>query len=120
MRTNELIEQLKALDLSEPEARLYIAGLKAGPSLLAPLAREARIPRSTVYNILEEMARKHIFVINQEGKRTLYVASPPFELLKQLYDKEHILKKLVPYLESFIPVHNRSEMHDEQKTQLPF
>lgn len=99
MRTKELIKELQQFGLTEPEARLYCAGLKSGSVLLAPLARAAEIPRSTAYEIVEQMVGRGLFSVEQQGKRTLYKASSGAQLLKNELSKVELLRQLLPHLE---------------------
>ncbi len=118
MRTKELIVQLEACGLSEIEAHVYIAGLKCGPSLLAPLARAAEIPRSTVYEIVESLTKRGLFTLSTAQKRTLYTASPPTQLLKELLDREQRVRLLLPELELQIPPTQNAPTQESESLSL--
>ncbi len=118
MRTKELITQLMQLGLSQHEAALYLHGLKSGPSLLAPLARGAEIPRSTTYEIVEHLANRGLFSVQQHRKRTLYEATPPTKILQDILRQEQLIRQLIPHLDSLMPEPQQDEAA-EAKTQLP-
>lgn len=102
MRHKELIAQLTSIGLTDHEAVVYIAGLKCGPSLLAPLARAAEISRSTTYETVEQLAKRGLFTISTNQKRTIYATVPPTQLLKEILDREYRIRAIIPELEQMM------------------
>lgn len=102
MRHKELIAQLTSIGLLDHEAVVYIAGLKCGPSLLAPLARTAEISRSTAYEVVEQLAKRGLFTISTSQKRTIYSATSPTQLLKEILDREYRIRAIIPELEQMM------------------
>lgn len=91
---NELIN----LGLSEKEARLYLMCLKIGETSANRIIELSRLPRGTVYNILERLKSNGLvssFVVN---KTTHFIANDPDILLKNLEEKGIEAKKLIPRL----------------------
>lgn len=54
------IQNLTSLDLTDGEARVYIALLKLGSSKVGPLVRESRVSYSKIYDVLERLALKEL------------------------------------------------------------
>ena len=100
MRAKELVERLTVLGFTASSARLYLAGLKTGPSLIAPLAREAGISRKSAYPLLEELGRRGFFLQKQVGKRTHYQAVSAKQLLKIVLNQEQLVRELLPFLDT--------------------
>jgi len=119
MRTKELVLQLQTIGFSDAEARIYLSGLKLGPALLAPLAREAGVPRSTAYEVVEAMEHRRLFTIQQTGKRTLYCAVTAHQLLKETLNREQLIRQLLPHLESLMPVISDASSDEAASAALP-
>lgn len=109
MRSKELTLQLTELGLTEHEARVYLTGIKKGPSLLAHLSESAEIPRSSTYEIVEGLLSQRLFTASSSGKRTLYTAAAPMQLLKDLLNKEQLARSIIPQLEMLMPSELKSE-----------
>ncbi len=118
MRKKELTEELEKLGLSAEQAELYIAGLKLGASLLAPLAKEAHIPRTSAYALIEQLERERLFNTIPSGRRILHQAAAPTQLLKRVLDQEHIVRELLPFLESLTPKPLDASTSRDNKRQL--
>lgn len=119
MRTKELVVQLTDLGLSEPEARIYLATLKSGPTLLAPLSKAAQMPRSSAYEVVEALAARRLILLSSLGKRTIYAAASPTQLLKDILDKEVVARQIIPQLELVMPT-LETKTSSQVDTPLPF
>ncbi len=96
-----LLEQyLQNIGLDDKEAKLYLAGLQLGPASIQDLAKAANIKRTTIYEIVETLISKNLFTVTQKGKRKLFVAQEPDNLLLFLKQRENILEQIMPDLES--------------------
>ncbi len=117
MRHKELVAQLIAIGLSDHEAIVYIAGLKCGPSLLAALARGAEIARSTTYEVVETLAKRGLFSLSTNQKRTVYTATAPTQLLKEVLEREYRIRAIIPELEQIMD--NNTILSDIKSINLP-
>ncbi len=117
MRHKELIAQLISIGLTDHEASVYLAGLKTGPSLLAPLARAAEISRSTTYEIVETLAKRGLFLLSTSQKRTIYSAVAPTQLLKEILEREYRIRAIIPELEQLIQ--NSPDLSSTNSVNLP-
>lgn len=78
--TRELVQSLQALDLTEYEAKVYVALLGEQASSGYAVARASGVPRSRVYEVLANLVERGI-VLTSNGDPVQYAALPPKELL---------------------------------------
>lgn len=78
-----LINDLKKIGLNEKEAKVYLALLTLGGGSVQEIALHSDVKRSTVYVILEELAKMGLCGTIGEQNKTIYSASDP-EALKSL------------------------------------
>ncbi len=97
------IQQLKHLGLKDKEAAVYIAALQLGPSPVQNIARKANVVRATTYVILEDLQKKGLVTHYKEGKKTLFSAEPPAQLVRLIEVEEEVLLKKKQDLEEFLP-----------------
>lgn len=89
-----LIQQLQTFDLSEGEARVYVALFELGSSVVTPIAEQARIHRTTCYNFLESLvAKKLVSRTNYRGKQS-YTAEQPSKFHELIAKEKERLKEL--------------------------
>ena len=67
-------EYLRSAGLSKRGAAVYVALLQAGVSSPSEISRTAKVKRSTVYNIIEELERAGLVAEVPREKRKKYVA----------------------------------------------
>ncbi len=87
------LELLVKFGLSRPQARLYLAGLRLGPALLAVLARQAGVKRTTAYYIMAELIRRRYFSKRRVGRRWYYVAATTHDLLQMVKERERLVRE---------------------------
>lgn len=96
-----ILEQyLQSIGLSDKESKLYLTGLQLGPSSIQTLAQQSGVKRSTVYEVISPLIDQGLFVTTQKGKRKLYTAQEPDNLLLYLKQKERIIEQILPDLEA--------------------
>ncbi len=105
----EFITELKKIGLTDKEAAVYIACLALGPSPVQALARKSKVVRATTYVILEALEKQGLVTEYKEGKKTLFSAEPPRQLMRLLEKeqevvavKRHELENLLPELQMII------------------
>ena len=101
----KLEQQLYHLGFASQQAKLYIAGLKLGRSLMAHLAAEAKVKRGTAYYIINELIRRKFFFVKKIGKRTYYEAVAPEKIVTMTEERLRFVKKIYPQLK-IIQKHN--------------
>lgn len=95
-----LKNDLQNIGLNDKEARIYLACLELGPTNIQNITGKANIKRSTVYEILESLKEKGLMHVTTKGKRKLYLASEPENLLETIKEREKLLKEILPQLKS--------------------
>jgi sugar-specific transcriptional regulator TrmB len=99
--------ELKKLGLKEKEVKVYLAGLELGPNSIKNIAEKVKIPRPTVYEIVKKLEEKGLFVETKKGKKRLFVAQSPSQILRflrikkrEIEEKERELTRIVSILEA--------------------
>jgi sugar-specific transcriptional regulator TrmB len=98
--------ELKKLGLKDKESAVYLACLELGPSPVQQISRKAKVVRATTYVVLDALMERGLVTHYKEGKKTLFSAEPPRQLMRLLEkqeevieDKKHDLEKLLPELQ---------------------
>ena len=73
---------LKSLGLSEKHSKVYLVALENGECGVSFLAQKSGIKRTTVYEIIEDLVDEGFLFETQVGKKTLYGAVTPRQILK--------------------------------------
>ncbi len=99
-----LIELIKNLGLDENEAKIYLALLELGPSLVTKIGQKASINRTTCYDVLERLV-KYNLVTYASGKQAKkrYSAMPPYNLVSFLERKQKQNEKQLDKLKTKLP-----------------
>jgi sugar-specific transcriptional regulator TrmB len=91
------------------EEKVYIALLKIGSSTTGPIAKEAGVSRSKLYEILEKLVRKGMVSHYKQNNRSYFKSAPPERIMEFLDKKEkemELQKKLfrqsLPFFESLV------------------
>jgi len=99
--------ELKKLGLKEKEVKVYLAGLELGPNSIKNIAEKVKIPRPTVYEIIKKLEEKGLFVETKKGKKRLFVAQSPSQILRflrikkrEIEEKEREFTRIVSILEA--------------------
>jgi DNA-binding MarR family transcriptional regulator len=96
--SESLIQELKKLNLSEKEARVYLALLELGPSTPYKIAKRSRLKRPTAYVIAEELVEKGLIVQMTGEKKRQYIARSPESYIENVETRVREAKKIVPEL----------------------
>src|SRR5579859_5142187 len=81
---SKIVDYLEKLDLSEIEAKLYLALLESGPVTVRELARKTGIGRTTSYPYIDLLIEKELIMKIVKRSRTQVIANPPQESLQYL------------------------------------
>ncbi len=100
---------LQELGFTAGEEKVYLALLRLGPSNSGPIAKEAGVSRSKLYEILEKMARKGIVSHHKKNNVSCFSAAHPTRILDLLEQKKEqveqqkaTFQKILPYFEKII------------------
>ena len=100
MADEGIVKVLEELDLSDKEAKIYLALLELGQSNVTRLSNKAGINRITTYHLLDSLAKKGLVRSIVKDKVQNFIAVEPRALLKLLREKEEKIKGIIPELES--------------------
>ena len=89
---------LREFGLSERETKVYIALLKLGSTTTGPLADEARLPTSKIYNVLNSLIDKGLASYVVKDNKKYFVALDPKNLLNFIKEKEKTFKTILSEL----------------------
>jgi len=92
------LEALKECGLSENEIKVYITLIKIGESTVQNIAKNANLPRTTTYHLLESLNKKSLisFVIKDLVK--YFQAVSPTKLILILEERKKQIQEIVPEL----------------------
>ncbi len=93
-----LYETLSRLGINRSQAKLYLAFLTAGSATIAQLARELNTSRQAIYLLLPPLLDRGLIKEIHQGKRSLYQALPPSQLLALVDDLRTRLDEAIPLL----------------------
>ena len=99
----EFLTELKKIGLTDKEAAVYLALLQMGPSPVQLAARKSKVVRATTYVVLEALAKKGLVTQFKEGKKTLFSAESPRQLLRVLEKQEEEIREKERELEVMLP-----------------
>lgn len=96
--SESLIQELKKLNLTEKEARVYLALLELGPSTPYKIAKRSRLKRPTAYVIAEELVEKGLIAQMTGEKKKQFIARSPESYIEDVEERVREAKKIVPEL----------------------
>jgi sugar-specific transcriptional regulator TrmB len=102
-----LEKYLEEIGLSEKEAQVYLALLQVDNDSIHDIAEKTKINRTTVYPVLESLAKKGLVSEVQDGKKVKYQAAAP-ERLETFVERQKVLleeksarlKDIIPQIKS--------------------
>ncbi|MBI4143051.1 hypothetical protein HY480_04210 [Candidatus Uhrbacteria bacterium] len=103
MRTHYPTEYLRALEafgFDAKQSAIYLAGLELGSTTVLELARRTRLPRTTLYPILEALRQQGYFRLGKSKRGSTYTAEAPSALDRMLRERAQRLAAAVPKLEA--------------------
>lgn len=98
--SRELEVALKDFGFDEKQTKIYLAALELGSTTVLELSRRTRLPRTTLYPILEDLRRQGFFKYGKKARKTVYTAEAPSILAKQMQAREKHFLEIVPKLEA--------------------
>lgn len=108
-------ELLENFGLSENETAVYVSALKLGNALVKDIAREARLNRTTAYNLLLGLRKAGLVSSYHKNQLTYFSASAPATLAtvadQRIADQQKLkdqLNGLLPVLNGIYNSHSRS------------
>lgn len=96
----QISEQLLQFDLNKSQAEVYLALLELGQTTVIEISRKTNIKRTTIYEVLAELEKKHLVAQTKKGPKRLFIAEEPENIERILEEKKTKLEKLMPILKS--------------------
>jgi HTH-type transcriptional regulator, sugar sensing transcriptional regulator len=96
---------LKSLDLREDEYKVYTAALMLGEASMQDLATRSGVKRSTIYTFIDKLKDRGLIQETAKGKRKVYSAVEPEQLLEIEKTRLKELEQVIPELKA---IHNKS------------
>lgn len=94
--SHELRHALIAFGFDDKETRLYLAGIELGEATVLELSRLTKLPRTTLYPVLESLCRRGYFRLKSIQGRKKFLANPPELFVKHLVDREAKFREILP------------------------
>ncbi len=92
------VERLKEYGLSQNEAIIYIALLKTGEASAQKIAKNAKLPRTTSYHLLDSLSQRGLVSYVIKGKVKYFQAASPKRLTEILEEKKRMIQEFIPEL----------------------
>ncbi len=100
--TINIEQSLKQYGLSQEQIDVYLFLIKNSDETPFSISRETRIPRTTVYRILEDLRNTGIVTIFKKNNIAHYTAENPRRLLVRLKEKEAAVSEIIPAIDSLL------------------
>ena len=94
----DMINQLKNLNLTDKEARVYLTLLELGPATPYKISKRSRLKRPTAYVIAEELVEKGLIIQVTGEKKKLYMARSPEDYFDDVEERLFKAKQVLPEL----------------------
>ncbi|HIH24015.1 TPA: hypothetical protein HA251_03210 [Candidatus Woesearchaeota archaeon] len=104
-----MVNNLRRIGFTDGEEKVYIALLKIGSSTTGPIAKEAGVSRSKLYEILEKLSKKGVVSHFKKNNVSYFQAAHPKRIVEYLQEKEEELhrqkndfEKKISFFEQFL------------------
>ncbi|MBI4440887.1 hypothetical protein HY639_01850 [Candidatus Woesearchaeota archaeon] len=91
--------ELRGLDFTDNEIKVYITLLRIGSVRAGKLAQECRLERTSTYNALKRLSQQGLVSTVTEANRKVFTAAEPDKLIDMFKEKEERAALLIPQLE---------------------
>ena len=99
--------ELKKLEFSDKEAKVYLALLELGEAPVQQISEKAKVNRATTYVVLEALQKRGVVSTVEKDKKVIFAAESPRALLRlfrtqeqELKEKQEAFKKVMPEFEA--------------------
>lgn len=94
---------LQEAGLTKGEARTYLALLNTGESTVGPIAKEANVSLSKIYEILENLIKKGIASSIVKNNTKYFIASEPERILEYMEKRKQEIKESQDKIKEILP-----------------
>lgn len=96
----EFTSLLKDFGFSKKDADVYLAVLEIGEAQISDIAKKAKLPRTTCYEIVNALVNRHMLSFFAKRGRRIYVAEDPGKIVSFFEQRSGALKELLPELKA--------------------
>lgn len=96
---SEVTKAIAASGLSDKAAQAYLACLDLGEATVQQIAERARLKRTSVYYVIDELTRSGAIVKTRRNRKLYYIAENPSAVLKNARKRLQLFEELLPELE---------------------
>lgn len=107
-------EELKALGLNDTDINVYLASLEIGEAVASEIASKARIPRASIYDVLDRLIQRGLIGYVVKGYNKYFTAADPNTIIMDLEYKKSRIIDILPQLTS---IQNKKYV-DKPKTEV--
>ena len=95
----ELAKAVAAGGFSDKAAQAYLACLELGEATVQQIAERAKLKRTSVYYVIDELIKAAALVKTKRNRKLYYMAEAPSNVLKNARKRLHLFEELLPELE---------------------
>lgn len=93
---------LDELGLKKSKGIVYLAALETGSGAVVDIAKNARLPRTTTNEIVQQLVDLGLMSYITKGRTRIYTAEPPDKLKILLKERERRVQAILPELRSLV------------------
>lgn len=93
-------KELEKFGLDNKKAGVYLTVLELGEAKVYDIAKRVKLPRPTVYDILDKLSQMGLISFYEKRKVRYYIAENPEKFLILLENKANLFKHILPELRS--------------------
>jgi HTH-type transcriptional regulator, sugar sensing transcriptional regulator len=93
-------ELFKEVGFTDAETKIYLALLETGPTSAGLIMRKTELQNSVLHRNLQRLIEKGFISYVEKGKRRIYQAVDPKQIIKDIDEKKNNFEKMLPQLES--------------------
>lgn len=102
-----LVQSLQNLGLKDTEANVYISALEQGKATALSLAKETKIKRGTVYEIISRLIDRGFLKVAIANSNRCFIAEDPRSITSKFNEYTDNLSELLP---EFLAIKNNNEI----------
>lgn len=91
---------LEDYGLTKKQAKLYLTCLELGSASVYKISQKASLPRSTCYEVFEDLKEKGLVSTFRKKKVNYYSAESPKKIINQTEEKINLFKQAMPQFEA--------------------
>jgi sugar-specific transcriptional regulator TrmB len=94
MEKVEVLNVLQSLGLSDYESKVYFGLVLLGPAKASEISKQAEVPRSKIYEVLESLIEKQLVEVSKEKPKLFKAIDPEIAIKAMIANKEEELEIL--------------------------